>query len=46
MANHLPKKTAAKIKRRDKKRKKKMPVSGKSVFRLKETIEKKSRKQK
>jgi|GEM_PF-2683142 len=44
MANHLPKKTKAKIKRRDKKRRKKMNVSGQSVVGLKKLIEKKSKK--
>ncbi len=39
----LPKKTAAKIARRDKKRAKKMAVSGRSVITLKRLIDRKSR---
>ncbi|MFC1721900.1 hypothetical protein ACFL0Z_03230 [Patescibacteria group bacterium] len=46
MPNHLPKKTAAKIKRREKKRKTKMKVSGKSVIELKKLIDKKSKRRK
>jgi len=38
----LPKKVAAKIKRRDKKRAKKMAVSGRSVLTLKRLIDRKT----
>jgi hypothetical protein len=43
MSNHLPKKTSAKIKRREKKRHPKMAISGQSVFKLKRIIDEKSR---
>ncbi len=42
--NHLPKKTKARLKRRENKRKNRMKVSGKSVFELKKIIDKKAKK--
>lgn len=44
MSNYLPQKTAAKIKRREKKRTAPMGVSGRSVFKLKKIIDEKSKR--
>ncbi|MFC1618212.1 hypothetical protein ACFL2B_02955 [Patescibacteria group bacterium] len=42
--NHLSKKTKSKIKSREKKRRKKMGVTGKGVFEIKQIIDKKTKK--